>query len=182
LEFDVFHDLGRGLELVVTAMICVHAKVLPVLLLSTVLASCLGDSSGPANAPTDAATTSDTAGTAGVSSGGATSSDGGVEDAATGGVAGSAVACPPKSTSCPTGCSKVSGQPVDFENKCLYDYEPLGCYFGTGGELAMYGCIRDPDTTISYKIPSVSAEAPLFTSGEWVPCPDGWMTFNGPCP
>jgi len=165
----------------VIVMIHAQAKVLLAVLLSTVLASCLGDSNAPANEPTDAGTTSDAAGAAGTSSGGATSSDGAVEDSASGGVAGSAVACPPKSTSCPTGCNKVSGQPVDFENKCLYDYEPLGCYLGTGGELAMYGCIRDPETTISYKIPSVSAEDPLFASGEWVACPDGWMTFNGPC-
>jgi hypothetical protein len=43
----------------------------------------------------------------------------------------------------------------------------IGCYQGTGGEHATYGCVRDYDTDVTYQIPSVSAESSPFASGEW---------------
>lgn len=112
------------------------------------------------------------------------SSSAGSDGATSGGSggAGGTLTCLPKADSCPVECYAVNGAPVDYFNSCLGEYRPLACYLGTGGEHATVGCVKDLSTQTSYKIPSVSAEAPLFATGKWAPCPSGWMNINDTCP
>lgn len=116
---------------------------------------------------------SEDAGTGGASSGGAAGSGGG---------SGGAPSCPPKASDCPSGCNPVNATPIDLANDCLGEPATVACYLGTGGEHATIGCIKDVETKTTYRIPSVSAEAPLFGTGEWLPCPSGWMDVNEQCP
>lgn len=106
----------------------------------------------------------------------------GSDGSAGSGGSGGAPSCPAKASACPSGCELISGTALDLDNGCAGEHQPLGCWAATGGNNAMYGCVKDPDTDISYLIPSTSYQGVLLGSGEWSSCPSGWMSATQPCP
>ena len=106
---------------------------------------------------------------------------GGSEDSTPGGDAGTdaQAVCPAKTDVCPSWCAPLEMYAIDSANECLAEPKIVGCWDGTGGANAQFGCIQDPETNVKYLTPSTSYIKELVKSGEWQVCS---TTASQPCP